>query len=149
MAQAIIRSVIDFKRDPWPRVSDTAKDLVRKMLEPDPKKRLSAAEVLGMCLLFTSALPKSIAYGLLFAEHPWIQNAKKAPNVSLGETVKARLKQFSVMNKLKKRALRVVTPFSLVSLVLFILKTETSFHFFSGDSRTFISRGSSWNKGSV
>ncbi|GAB2276687.1 hypothetical protein Dimus_011403 [Dionaea muscipula] len=33
-------------------------------------------------------------------------NAKKAPNVSLGETVKARLKQFSVMNKLKKKALR-------------------------------------------
>lgn len=48
VAQAIIRSVIDFKRDPWPRVSETAKDLVRKMLEPDPKKRLSAAQVLGM-----------------------------------------------------------------------------------------------------
>jgi hypothetical protein len=30
-AQAIIRSVIDFKRDPWPRVSDNAKDLVRGM----------------------------------------------------------------------------------------------------------------------
>lgn len=44
----------------------------------------------------------------LNAEHPWLQNAKKAPNVSLGETVKARLKQFSVMNKLKKRALRVL-----------------------------------------
>ena len=29
------------------------------------------------------------------------------------------------MNKLKKRALRVVTPFSLLTLVLFILKTET------------------------
>ncbi|KAJ4882944.1 Calcium-dependent protein kinase 7 [Raphanus sativus] len=87
VAQAIIRSVIDFKRDPWPRVSESAKDLVRKMLEPDPKKRLSAAEVL---------------------EHSWILNAKKAPNVSLGETVKARLKQFSVMNKLKKRALRVI-----------------------------------------
>ena len=65
MAQAIIRSVIDFKRDPWPRVSDTAKDLVRRMLEPDPKKRLSAAEVLGMCLLFTSVLPKSITYEIL------------------------------------------------------------------------------------
>ncbi|XP_024012406.1 LOW QUALITY PROTEIN: calcium-dependent protein kinase 7 [Eutrema salsugineum] len=87
VAQAIIRSAIDFKRDPWPRVSDSAKDLVRKMLEPDPRKRLSAAEVL---------------------EHSWILNAKKAPNVSLGETVKARLKQFSVMNKLKKRALRVI-----------------------------------------
>ncbi|KAL4285039.1 hypothetical protein GQ457_16G006470 [Hibiscus cannabinus] len=87
VAQAIIRSVIDFKRDPWPKVSDNAKDLVRKMLNPDPKLRLTAQEVL---------------------EHPWILNAKKAPNVSLGETVKARLKQFSVMNKLKKRALRVI-----------------------------------------
>ncbi|XP_043806466.1 calcium-dependent protein kinase 8 isoform X2 [Manihot esculenta] len=87
VAQAIIRSVIDFKRDPWPKVSDNAKDLVKKMLNPDPKLRLTAQQVL---------------------EHPWLQNAKKAPNVSLGETVKARLKQFSVMNKLKKRALRVV-----------------------------------------
>lgn len=44
----------------------------------------------------------------LNADHPWLINAKKAPNVSLGETVRARLKQFSVMNKLKKRALRVI-----------------------------------------
>ncbi|KAK2641151.1 hypothetical protein Ddye_022914 [Dipteronia dyeriana] len=87
VAQAIIRSIIDFKRDPWPKVSDNAKDLVKKMLNPDPQKRLTAEQVL---------------------EHPWIQNAKKAPNVPLGETVKARLKQFSVMNKLKKRALRVI-----------------------------------------
>ena len=47
VAQAIIRSVIDFKRDPWPKVSDNAKDLVRKMLNPDPKRRLTAQEVLG------------------------------------------------------------------------------------------------------
>ncbi|PON89159.1 GPCR kinase [Trema orientale] len=87
VAQAIIRSVVDFKRDPWPRVSDNAKDLVKKMLDPDPKQRLTAQEVL---------------------EHPWLQNAKKAPNVPLGETVRARLKQFSVMNKLKKRALGVI-----------------------------------------
>ncbi|KAH0449534.1 hypothetical protein IEQ34_020226 [Dendrobium chrysotoxum] len=87
VAQAIIRSVIDFKRDPWPKVSDSAKDLVKKMLDPNPKRRLSAQEVL---------------------DHPWLQNAKKAPNVNLGETVRARLQQFSVMNKFKKRALRVV-----------------------------------------
>ncbi|KAL1312403.1 hypothetical protein HN51_039022 [Arachis hypogaea] len=87
VAQAIIRSVVDFKREPWPKVSDNAKDLVKKMLDPDPKRRLTAQEVL---------------------DHPWLQNAKKAPNVSLGETVKARLMQFSVMNKLKKRALRVI-----------------------------------------
>jgi hypothetical protein len=47
VAQAIIRSVIDFKRDPWPRVSDNAKDLVRGMLNPDPKLRLTAQQVIG------------------------------------------------------------------------------------------------------
>ncbi|KAG2611903.1 hypothetical protein PVAP13_4KG154415 [Panicum virgatum] len=87
VAQSIIRSVIDFKRDPWPRVSDNAKDLVRGMLNPDPKRRLTAQQVL---------------------DHPWLQNIKKAPNVNLGETVKARLQQFSVMNKFKKHALRVI-----------------------------------------
>lgn len=46
----------------------------------------------------------------LTSDHPWLQNAKKAPNVSLGESVLARLKQFSVMNKLKKKALKVMTP---------------------------------------
>jgi len=87
VAQAIIRSAIDFKRDPWPRVSDNAKDLVRGMLNPDPRRRLTAQQVL---------------------DHPWLQNIKKAPNVNLGETVKARLQQFSVMNKFKKHALRVI-----------------------------------------
>ncbi|GJM97003.1 hypothetical protein PR202_ga13893 [Eleusine coracana subsp. coracana] len=40
VAQAIIRSVVDFKRDPWPRVSEPAKDLVRHMLDPNPNTRL-------------------------------------------------------------------------------------------------------------
>lgn len=50
VAQAIIRSVVEFKRDPWPKVSDNAKDLVKKMLDPDPKKRLTAQGVLGKVL---------------------------------------------------------------------------------------------------
>lgn len=87
VAQAIIRSVLDFRRDPWPKVSDNAKDLVKRMLNPDPKRRLTAQEVL---------------------DHPWLQNAKKAPNVPLGENVRARLQQFSVMNKFKKKALKVI-----------------------------------------
>lgn len=87
VALAIIRSVVNFNREPWPRVSDSAKDLVKKMLNPDPRLRLTAQQVL---------------------DHPWLTNAKKAPNVNLGETVRARLQQFSVMNKLKKRALKVI-----------------------------------------
>ncbi|XP_042474496.1 calcium-dependent protein kinase 32-like [Zingiber officinale] len=46
VAQAILRSNVDFKREPWPKVSDSAKDLVRHMREPDPKKRLTAQQVL-------------------------------------------------------------------------------------------------------
>lgn len=41
------------------------------------------------------------------ADHPWIQNAKKASNVPLGDIVRTRLKQFSIMNRFKKKALRV------------------------------------------
>ncbi|KAG6386122.1 hypothetical protein SASPL_155013 [Salvia splendens] len=87
VALSILRGVIDFKREPWPQVSESAKSLVRQMLNPDPKKRLTAQQVL---------------------DHPWIQNAKKASNVPLGDVVRARLKQFSVMNRFKKRALRVI-----------------------------------------
>ena len=48
VAQAILRGIIDFKREPWPSVSESAKDLVRHMLEPDPKLRLTAKQVLGI-----------------------------------------------------------------------------------------------------
>ncbi|XP_060202384.1 calcium-dependent protein kinase 13-like [Lycium barbarum] len=90
VAQAILRGAIDFKREPWPSISEGAKNLVRQMLEPDPKLRLTAKQVL---------------------EHPWIQNAKKAPNVPLGDVVKSRLKQFSLMNRFKRKALRVIADF--------------------------------------
>nr|XP_016464808.1 PREDICTED: calcium-dependent protein kinase 13-like [Nicotiana tabacum] len=90
VAQAILRGAIDFKREPWPSISDSAKNLVRHMLEPDPKLRLTAKEVL---------------------EHHWLLNAKKAPNVPLGDMVKSRLKQFALMNRFKRKALRVIADF--------------------------------------
>ncbi|CAH8391098.1 unnamed protein product [Eruca vesicaria subsp. sativa] len=87
VALAILRGVIDFKRDPWPQISESAKSLVKQMLDPDPARRLTAQQVLA---------------------HPWIQNAKKAPNVPLGDIVRSRLKQFSMMNRFKKKVLRVI-----------------------------------------
>ena len=56
VAQAIIHAVVDFRRDPWPKVSDKAIELVKKMLDPDPKKRLTAQEVLGKCNYIKSVL---------------------------------------------------------------------------------------------
>lgn len=45
---AVLRGEIDFKSEPWPLISESAKDLIRKMLTKDPKKRITAAQVLGI-----------------------------------------------------------------------------------------------------
>lgn len=142
--QAILKSSVDFQREPWPKISANAKDLVQRMLDPDPSTRLTAKQVLGMnfFLLFISdkillgiTLHRlKTLHGTVLAfvriEHPWLQNANMAPNISLGETVRTRLQQFSVMNRFKKKALRVS---GLVVIVLFVFfsfseKALTIFH---------------------
>ncbi|KAI3738736.1 hypothetical protein L2E82_28856 [Cichorium intybus] len=42
---AILRGLIDFTREPSTTVSEGAKSLIRQMLEPDPKLRLTAKQV--------------------------------------------------------------------------------------------------------
>ncbi|EPS71343.1 calcium dependent protein kinase 12 [Genlisea aurea] len=83
----ILQGKLDFDSEPWPGISDFAKDLIRKMLDRNPKTRLTAHEVL--C-------------------HPWIVDDTTAPDKPLDSAVLSRLKQFSAMNKLKKMALRVI-----------------------------------------
>lgn len=48
IAHAIVRGNIDFERDPWPKVSKEAKELVVGMLDPNPYNRMTVEEVLGM-----------------------------------------------------------------------------------------------------
>ncbi|XP_022989374.1 calcium-dependent protein kinase 26-like [Cucurbita maxima] len=84
---AVLKGHIDFDSDPWPLISDSAKDIIRKMLCSRPSDRLTAHEVL--C-------------------HPWICENGVAPDRALDPAVLSRLKQFSAMNKLKKMALRVI-----------------------------------------
>ncbi|TVU01472.1 hypothetical protein EJB05_53076, partial [Eragrostis curvula] len=84
---AVLKGVIDFDSDPWPVISDSPKDLIRRMLNPRPAERLTAHEVL--C-------------------HPWIRDHGVAPDRPLDPAVLSRIKQFSAMNKLKKMALRVI-----------------------------------------
>lgn len=42
----ILQGKLDFHSEPWPGISESAKDLIRKMLDRNPKKRLTAHEVL-------------------------------------------------------------------------------------------------------
>jgi len=84
---AILRGHVDFTSEPWPSISNGAKDLIRKMLNSDPKQRLTAYQVL---------------------DHPWIKEDGEAPDIPLDNAVLDRLKQFRAMNKFKKAALRVI-----------------------------------------
>ncbi|XP_009615637.1 calcium-dependent protein kinase 20-like [Nicotiana tomentosiformis] len=85
--EQIVKGELDLVSEPWPTISESAKDLVRKMLARDPKKRLTAHEVL--C-------------------HPWVRVGGVAPDKPLDSAVLTRLNQFSAMNKLKKIAIRVI-----------------------------------------
>ncbi|MFS7942261.1 putative protein kinase CAMK-CDPK family [Helianthus anomalus] len=83
----ILQAKLNFESELWPAIIDSAKDLIRKMLDRNPKKRLTAHEVL--------------------CKYPWIVDEKMAPDKPLDSAVLSRLKKFSAMNKLKKMALWV------------------------------------------
>ncbi|XP_078162496.1 calcium-dependent protein kinase 29-like isoform X1 [Carex rostrata] len=84
---AILHSDVDLLSAPWPSISNDAKDLIRKMLTKDPKRRLTAAEAL---------------------EHPWLREGGVASSKPIHSAVLARMKQFRATNKLKKLALKVI-----------------------------------------
>ncbi|KAJ9671201.1 hypothetical protein PVL29_027269 [Vitis rotundifolia] len=48
----ILQGKLDFESEPWPCISETAKELLRKMLDRNPKKRLTAHEVLCKFFFF-------------------------------------------------------------------------------------------------
>ncbi|KAK1384686.1 Calcium-dependent protein kinase 20 [Heracleum sosnowskyi] len=85
--EQVLRGELDFESEPWPSISEDAKDLVKRMLVRDPKKRLTAHEVL---------------------RHPWVKVRGSAPDKPLDSAVLSRLKQFSAMHKLKKIAIKII-----------------------------------------
>ncbi|XP_014505080.1 calcium-dependent protein kinase 29 isoform X1 [Vigna radiata var. radiata] len=84
---AISEGKLDLESAPWPSISAAAKDLIRKMLNHDPKKRITAAEAL---------------------EHPWMKEGGEASDKPIDNAVLTRMKQFRAMNKMKKLALKVI-----------------------------------------
>ncbi|KAK3141809.1 hypothetical protein QOZ80_4BG0338570 [Eleusine coracana subsp. coracana] len=83
---AILVGQLDLTSAPWPSISESAKDLIRKMLNRDPKRRITAAQAL---------------------EHPWLKEGG-APDRPIDSAVLSRMKQFKAMNKLKQLALKVI-----------------------------------------
>lgn len=88
--EAIKAAKIDYTRPVWKSVSADVQDLIKKMLEPNPSKRLSAAQVLN---------------------HQWFA-AYKAGNLSdspISEEAFANLSKFHATSKLQKSILTFIS----------------------------------------
>lgn len=77
----ILTNPITLKGKPWDSISDQAKDLLLKLLERDPSKRLTAQQALA---------------------HPWIAKDGVAPSRGLGDSLIQRLQMYGSYNRLKK-----------------------------------------------
>lgn len=88
--EAVRSARIDFSKPVWQNVSDELKDLLRKMLEPAPRKRPSAKEVL---------------------EHPLFKKLKAGSlsNNPISTEALENLEKFHAQNKLEKSILTFIT----------------------------------------
>mmetsp|Transcript_21499 Transcript_21499/g.38283 ORF Transcript_21499/g.38283 Transcript_21499/m.38283 type:complete len:476 (-) Transcript_21499:316-1743(-) len=84
---SVLRGKPEFESDPWPKISEPAKNLVRKMLQPDPSKRITIKDVL---------------------KDPWLVENGLASDAPLDESVLSNIKNFANLNKLKKEAFRYI-----------------------------------------
>ncbi|KAI9201295.1 hypothetical protein LWI28_021220 [Acer negundo] len=84
--EAVLEGNLDLQSSPWPSISASAKDLIKKMLTRDPKRRITAAGAL---------------------EHPWLKDGEISDK-PIDSAVLIRLKQFRAMNKMKKLALKII-----------------------------------------
>ncbi|XP_076919559.1 calcium-dependent protein kinase 28-like [Bidens hawaiensis] len=83
----VLRNKPDFRRKPWPNVSPSAIDFVKKLLVKDPLTRLTAAQALS---------------------HPWVREGGNAPEIPLDISVLSNMREFLKYSRLKQFALRAL-----------------------------------------
>ncbi|KAM0970251.1 hypothetical protein ACFX13_018617 [Malus domestica] len=83
----VLRKKPDFGRKPWPSISNSAKDFVKKLLVKDPRARLTAAQALS---------------------HPWVKEGGDASEIPIDISVLNNMRQFVRYSRLKQFALRAL-----------------------------------------
>nr|GMC66136.1 calcium-dependent protein kinase 18-like [Ipomoea batatas]GME21601.1 calcium-dependent protein kinase 18-like [Ipomoea batatas] len=83
----VLRNKPDFRRKPWPSISNSAKDFVKKLLVKDPYARLTAAQALS---------------------HPWVREGGIASDIPLDISILSNMRQFVKYSRLKQIALRAL-----------------------------------------
>jgi calcium-dependent protein kinase len=83
---SILRGNIDFSSNPWPSISQEAKNLVRSVLTLDPSGRPTIGELLS---------------------HPWLKENGVASDVPIDSVVVDRMKQFAAKTRVRKAAILI------------------------------------------
>ncbi|XP_002521658.2 calcium-dependent protein kinase 28 [Ricinus communis] len=83
----VLRNKPDFRRKPWPSISSSAKDFVKKLLVKDPRVRLTAAQALS---------------------HPWVREGGNASEIPIDISVLNNMRQFVKYSRFKQFALRAL-----------------------------------------
>ncbi|XP_059640169.1 calcium-dependent protein kinase 28 [Cornus florida] len=83
----VLKNKPDFRRKPWPSISNSAKDFVKKILVKDPRARLTAAQALS---------------------HPWVREGGDASEIPLDISILNNMRQFVKYSRLKQFALRAL-----------------------------------------
>ncbi|XP_038974560.1 calcium-dependent protein kinase 18-like isoform X2 [Phoenix dactylifera] len=83
----VLKNKPDFRRKPWPSISNSAKDFVKKLLVKDPRTRLTAAQALS---------------------HPWVREGGDASEIPLDISVLNNMRQFVKYSRFKQFALRAL-----------------------------------------
>ncbi|XP_042060602.1 CDPK-related protein kinase-like isoform X1 [Salvia splendens] len=99
--RAVVKAEPTYEEQPWPTLSSEAKDFVKRLLNKDPRKRMSAAQ--AMC-------------------HPWLRNTSdvKAPlDILIFKLMKAYMRS----SPLRKAALRALSK-TLTADELFYLREQ-------------------------
>ncbi|WOL16767.1 calcium-dependent protein kinase 18 [Canna indica] len=83
----VLKTDPDFRRKPWPSISESAKDFVKKLLVKDPRTRLTAAQALS---------------------HQWVREGGNALEIPLDISVLSNMRQFIKYSRFKQFALRAL-----------------------------------------
>ncbi|XP_010268687.1 PREDICTED: calcium-dependent protein kinase 18-like [Nelumbo nucifera] len=83
----VLKNKPDFRRKPWPSISNGAKDFIKKLLVKDPRARLTAAQALS---------------------HPWVREGGDASEIPVDISVLYNMRQFVKYSRLKQFALRAL-----------------------------------------
>ncbi|XP_057494650.1 CDPK-related kinase 5-like isoform X2 [Actinidia eriantha] len=99
--RAVLKADPSFDEAPWPSASSEAKDFVKRLLNKDPRKRMSAAQALS---------------------HPWVRNYNDI-KVPLDILIFRLMKAYMRSSSLRKAALRALSK-TLTAEELFYLKEQ-------------------------